>query len=140
MIAAHELAEVMRPPASRVLVVEDNADAAETMRMVLELGGYDAVLAFDGATGMAAARETRPRLVLSDIGLPGMDGYALARALRADPATAGVRLIAITGYGTAADRQRALEAGFDIHLVKPVPPERLLEEVAAALRDDTESS
>lgn len=116
---------------SRILVVEDNRDAAETLRMVLMINGYDAHVAYTGNAGVDAARTLHPDIVLSDIGLPGMDGYAVARALRSDPSTSSAHLIAITGYGSEDDRARAIAAGFDVHLVKPVPPERLIEELAA---------
>jgi CheY-like chemotaxis protein len=112
-----------------VLVIEDNLDAADTLRMVLEVSGFEAHAVHTGPAGVQAAREIRPRIVLSDIGLPGMDGYAVARTLRDDPITATCRLIAITGYGADGDRERALAAGFDLHLVKPVAPERLVREL-----------
>lgn len=103
-----------------VLIIEDNQDAAETLGELLELGGHDVKLAFDGAAGVAAAREARPDVVISDLGLPGeLDGYAVARALRADPALQGVCLIALSGYASEDARRRSREAGFDLHLAKP---------------------
>jgi CheY-like chemotaxis protein len=103
-----------------VLIIEDNQDAAETLGELLELGGHDVKLAFDGAAGVAAAREARPDVVISDLGLPGeLDGYAVARALRADPALRGVCLIALSGYASEDARRRSREAGFDLHLAKP---------------------
>jgi CheY-like chemotaxis protein len=119
------------PPAAparpqRVLVVEDNEDAAESMAMMLELGGHEVAVAHTGVAGVEQARGFQPTLVLCDIGLPGgMDGYAVARAMRADPALRGTRLIALTGYGQEDDKLRAREAGFDEHLTKPVAPETL---------------
>jgi PAS domain S-box-containing protein len=117
----------------RVLIVEDHADAAESMQLLLQLFGHEAETAQDGPAALEAVRRFRPDIVLCDIGLPGvMDGYAVARALRADPAFAGLRLIALTGYGQAEDQQRAQEAGFDMHLTKPVAPtalEKLLAEL-----------
>ncbi|MEO6195077.1 MAG: response regulator [Thermoanaerobaculia bacterium] len=110
----------------RVLVVEDNRDAAESLGLFLELCGFGVTLAYNGPEGLEAAKSVRPDIVLCDIGLPGMDGFQVASALRQDPATADVRLIAVTGYGQEEDRRRALAAGFDIHLVKPVDPEKLL--------------
>src|SRR4051794_33339774 len=93
--------------------------------MLLELIGHEVEVAFDGADGLEKARALRPEVVLCDIGLPGMDGYAVARALRAAPETRGAFLIALTGYGQDDDRRRALEAGFDTHLLKPVDLEAL---------------
>ncbi len=118
--------------ARRVLVVEDNADAAESMQLLLELRGFAAAIAGDGLAGLELARQFRPDVVLCDIGLPGgLDGYAVARALRADPAFAGLRLIALTGYGQAEDQRQAYAAGFDLHLTKPVDPAKLFQLLAA---------
>jgi CheY-like chemotaxis protein len=104
----------------RCLVIEDNVDAAESLGLLLELIGHQAEVAFDGAAGLAAARRLVPDVVLCDIGLPGaLDGYAVARAFRADPDLRSAFLIALTGYGREEDRRRALEAGFDTHLTKP---------------------
>jgi CheY-like chemotaxis protein len=110
----------------RVLVVEDNHDSAESLRMLLTTQGYEVTLAYSGTEGVAAAHRARPDVVVCDIGLPGMDGYAVAKAIRRNPETAGARLIAVTGYGQEEDQTRALESGFDTHLVKPADPERLL--------------
>ncbi len=109
----------------RVLVIEDNADAAETLRDLLALFGHQAEVAHTGADGVEVARRRPPDVVLCDIGLPEMDGYAVARELRADPLTAPIRLVALTGYGQESDRLRAAAAGFDLHLVKPVGPDLL---------------
>jgi signal transduction histidine kinase/CheY-like chemotaxis protein len=111
---------------ARLLVVEDNQDAAESLRMLMELCGYEVTLAHSGPEGVRVALETRPDIVLCDIGLPGMDGFAVAGTLRGHAETAHARLIAVTGYGEDTDRRRALEAGFNAHLVKPVDPEKLL--------------
>lgn len=113
-----------------VLVVEDNRDSAEGLRMLLEICGYKVSLAHTGPEGLETAKLKRPDVVLCDIGLPGLDGFAVAMALREDPNTASTKLIAVTGYGQDADRRRALEAGFDVHLVKPVEPDRLLKHLA----------
>jgi PAS domain S-box-containing protein len=110
----------------KVLVVEDNRDSAESLRLLLASAGYDVTLAFSGTEGVELAHRARPDVVVCDIGLPGMDGYAVARALRNDPGTRRARLIAVTGYGQEGDRTRALESGFDKHLVKPADPETLL--------------
>jgi CheY-like chemotaxis protein len=104
----------------RCLVIEDNVDAAESLGLLLELAGHQAEVAFNGAQGLEKARRSAPEVVLCDIGLPeGLDGYAVARAFRADPALSGAFLIALTGYGENEDRRRAAAAGFDTHLTKP---------------------
>jgi signal transduction histidine kinase/CheY-like chemotaxis protein len=108
------------PRASRrVLVIEDNPDIAAMMREALELEAHHVVVAGDGPEGLRQARESRPDVVLCDIGLPGMSGYDVARALRADEALAGVRLVAVSGYGQPNDLALSAAAGFDRHLVKP---------------------
>lgn len=120
--------------ALRVLVVEDNRDAAETLGELLEIEGHEVRLAFDGAEAVRIAHELRPDAVISDIGLPGeLDGYSVARALRADPEMQGVRLIALSGYANTEARRRSREAGFDAHLAKPADIqtiERMLSGVA----------
>jgi PAS domain S-box-containing protein len=104
----------------RVLIIEDNRDAAESFRDSLLLAGHEVAVAFDGASGLAKAREFAPHVILCDIGLPGgIDGYGVARALRLDPLGARVFLVALTGYALPEDRQLALEAGFDTHVAKP---------------------
>ncbi len=118
-------AEMPEPAAparpQRVLVIEDNMDAAETMATMLELYGHEVAVAHTGPEGVERARSFGPTVVLCDIGLPGgMDGYAVARALRAEPALREARLVALTGYGQDDDKLRAREAGFDEHLTKPV--------------------
>ncbi len=103
---------------SRVVVVDDNRDAAEMLAGVLEKLGCSVQVAYDGASALAVLAKSDPQLVLLDIGLPGMDGYEVARRLRAShPAS---RIVAVTGYGQPSDRARSQEAGFDDHLVKPV--------------------
>lgn len=117
----------------RILLIEDNQDAAETLHDLLELSGHTVEIAFSGPAGVKVAEQFHPDVVLCDIGLPGMDGYEVARLLRGNPETAGTRLIAVTGYGQDEDRARAREAGFDLHLTKPVEPshlERILREPA----------
>lgn len=104
----------------RVLVVDDNADAAEMMAAVLEVEGYQAALAHSGPVALESARASRPDAVLLDIGLPGMDGYEVARQFRQQPDLADVLLIAVTGFGQEQDIQDAAAAGFDHHLIKPV--------------------
>jgi two-component system CheB/CheR fusion protein len=117
-------------PRHRVLVVEDNVDAAETLREMLLLWDHDVEVVHDGRDGIARAHVFQPDVVLCDIGLPGLDGYAVARALRADPAVSSAFLVAVTGYASPEDARRAVGAGFDLHLGKPVPIE-VLEEVLA---------
>jgi CheY-like chemotaxis protein len=104
----------------RVLVVDDNPDSASGMVRLLELQGHQVASAHDGPAAVAAARSFRPDVVLLDIGLPGMDGYQVASALRDDEALSDAVLIAVTGYGQDEDRRRSRAAGFDHHLVKPV--------------------
>jgi signal transduction histidine kinase len=111
----------------RVLVIEDNKDAADSLCMFLGLLGHETRCAYTGPAGVAAAVEFRPDVVISDIGLPGLDGYGVARQLRHHPATSRARLLAVTGYGSDEDRRRSREAGFDLHLTKPVPPEALVD-------------
>jgi PAS domain S-box-containing protein len=110
----------------RVLVVEDNRDSAESLRRLLTIHGYDVSLAYTGTEGVETAQRSHPDVVICDIGLPGMDGYAVANAIRQNPGTASTRLIAVTGYGQESDRLRALASGFDSHLVKPADPRVLL--------------
>jgi CheY-like chemotaxis protein len=124
--------------ALQVLVIEDNRDAAESLRDVIEFMGHAARVAFDAATGMAAARELQPDMVLCDIGLPDMDGYAVARELRTDPQLASCLLVALTGYAQPEDLAKAKAAGFDRHLAKPPSLEALrglLAEVSAGSAD-----
>ena len=107
-------------PARRVLLVDDSVDAAEALSMLLETLGHEVRTMHDGTSALAIVDEFRPEVVILDIGLPGMDGFALARELRKLPSTRDVLLIALTGYGGDEDRLRARAAGFDHHLVKPV--------------------
>lgn len=117
----------------RTLVVEDNDDARDMLRTLLELDGHTVHVAANGIAGLAAALEHRPDVALIDIGLPEMDGYEVARKLRASESLKAIKLIALTGYGQADDARRAYEAGFDLHLVKPVDPERLAEAVSTVV-------
>jgi PAS domain S-box-containing protein len=114
------------PPAAaplHVLVIEDHRDAADTLRLFLEMLGHEVRVAHTGTAGVREAAAWQPDAVISDIGLPGLDGYGVAAQLRADPATARTLLIGVSGYGSAADIRRALESGFDHYLVKPAMPE-----------------
>ena len=109
----------------RILIVEDNVDSAETMQLLLALGGYDARTAYDGAAAVEIARDFMPEVILCDIGLPGKNGFELARELRELPQTRGAFLVALTGYGDDDDRSRATEAGFNAFQLKPVEPDAL---------------
>jgi two-component system, sensor histidine kinase len=109
----------------RVLLVDDNRDFAESLATVLRFNGHAVQIAYDGESALAIAREFRPEVAFLDIGLPGLDGYALAKALRADPTTSGALLVALTGWGQDKDRARTKAAGFDLHFVKPVDPESI---------------
>jgi PAS domain S-box-containing protein len=109
----------------RLLVVDDNVDAAETIAKLLRLSGFDTECVYDGPAALAAVQDKRPDVVVLDIGLPGMDGYEVARRLRAQDAFRRTPLIAVTGYGQENDRQRSVQAGFDEHFTKPVDPEEL---------------
>jgi CheY-like chemotaxis protein len=106
----------------RVLVIEDNADAAESLHLLLDQLGCESAIARDGAEGIAAALAAPPDVVFCDIGLPGLDGYTVARRLRALDWGRRVTLVAVTGYGREEDRRRAEAAGFDMHFVKPADP------------------
>jgi PAS domain S-box-containing protein len=113
------------PGAMRVLIVEDNDDSRETLQDLLALWGHDVTVASDGVSGLRALKEALPDIALIDIGLPGIDGYELSRQIRALRGGEKVRLVALTGYGQPEDRARALSAGFDDHMVKPLEPEKL---------------
>jgi two-component system CheB/CheR fusion protein len=106
-------------PKRRILVVDDNSDVADSLAMLLRLEGHDVEVAYNAPGTFEAVQRMRPEAVFLDIGLPHMDGYEIARRLRADPAAEQVHLIALTGYGQEHDRERAREAGFGAHLVKP---------------------
>jgi signal transduction histidine kinase/CheY-like chemotaxis protein len=112
----------------RILVVEDNEDSREMLRHLLMLDGHQVYEAADGPAGLEAAVRLRPDIAFVDVGLPGLDGYAVARQVRAETGAA-IRLVALTGYGQPEDRRLALEAGFDAHIVKPVAPESLLDAI-----------
>jgi two-component system, chemotaxis family, CheB/CheR fusion protein len=117
----------------RVLVVEDNLDTAETMRCLLADCGFHVAVAHNTEDGLRAARQLQPHIVLCDIGLPDGDGYSVGSMLRQTSGTTSARLIAVTGHAEPIDRQRALAAGFDQHLAKPVDPTTLLRELEVTL-------
>ena len=114
----------------RIVVIEDHEDTADLMREILSSAGHLVETANTGRAGIEAARRVAPDLVFCDVGLPDMDGYAVARALRADPAVARAHLIALTGFHGDEERDRAIAAGFDQHVVKPLDP-TTLEKLAA---------
>lgn len=120
LTAAAEADNSIRVDERRVLIVDDNADAAESLAMLLEHAGCSVDVALDGASALTALARFRPDTVLLDIGMPGMDGYATARLMRATPGGKDLFLVALTGWGQDEDKRRALEAGFDEHLTKPV--------------------
>jgi CheY-like chemotaxis protein len=114
-----------------VLVVDDNVDGADSLALVLRRSGHEVVVAYDGRDALAQSERQAFDVVLLDIGLPDdLDGYEVARRLRAAPGGRRMGLIAITGYGQAEDQRRAYDAGFDAHLTKPVAPERLRQVMA----------
>lgn len=123
-----EAAQAAPPPASRqkVLLIEDNEDAREMMAMMLAAQSYEVLTAVDGYDGLRQAADSAPDVALVDIGLPGIDGYEVARRMRDGEATRAIRMVALTGYGQESDRRSALAAGFDAHLVKPVDMQQLL--------------
>jgi CheY-like chemotaxis protein len=125
----------------RVLVVEDSLDAAESMRALLRTEGHEVEVLQDGAAALARLEDFRADIVLLDIGLPRMDGYMVAHAIRERFALAGrrPRLLALTGYGREEDRSAAFKAGFDGHLAKPVDPRRLLQIVTEELQSKSAS-
>jgi len=126
--------------ATRILLVEDNEMNRDMLSRRLERRGYEVLLALDGAAGVAAAREQRPDLVLMDIGLPVMDGYAATRALKADPATSAIPVIALTASAMVGDREKCFEAGCDDYDTKPVELPRLLAKIEASLARTGRSS
>ena len=118
-------------PGMRVLVADDNRDAADSLQRILALYGYDVKVAYGGAEALAASEAFRPHVAVLDIGMPGADGYDVARQLR-ERLGNGVKLIALTGWGQDGDRRRAMEAGFDFHLTKPIDPGMLNDLLAQA--------
>jgi two-component system CheB/CheR fusion protein len=136
---AHATVYLKPPPGTkrRVLIIEDNVDAAESLKEVVALGGHEVWVALDGPAGMYLARTHRPEIVICDIALPGMDGYEIARAFRADEALRSTYLVAVSGYGRIEDRRGAAVAGFNQHVTKPPSPDaldRILAEAPIAWR------
>lgn len=121
-------------PVHRILIIDDNTDASEALALLLTGEGHEVQTCSDGVQGIDAAATFRPDVVLLDIGLPGMDGYEVARRLRASDVARQALLIAVTGYGQPSDRRRSAEAGFSYHMVKPVEPAALIQILAATVK------
>ena len=136
----HEIVQAPTPSVTtttnrrRILVVDDNIDSAQSLGNLLSMMGHEVRLAHDGLESLSAAEAFRPDVVMLDIGMPRLNGYEACRAIRARPWAAKVRIIALTGWGQPDDRQRSLEAGFDVHLVKPVDPDALNSIMETAMR------
>lgn len=130
-VATPPLAPTLPGQGCRIVIVDDNVDVNDSLRMLLQMAGHEVSPAFDGATAIQLVQANRPQIVLCDIGLPGLDGYAVIRELRAQMGETMPVMVANTGFGQDSDRERALSAGFDHHLVKPVDPALLLQMVAA---------
>jgi CheY-like chemotaxis protein len=118
----------------RILVVDDNIDAATTLARILKLSGHQVEMAHDGATAMVAARRLRPDFVFLDIGLPGMDGFQVADSLRREPGLERARIIAVTGSASEEDRRRLRDANVDYYLVKPVDVDLVVSMVGGRYR------
>jgi CheY-like chemotaxis protein len=129
--ATHEVAMEAPGKSLRIVVIDDNVDANESLNAVLQVMGHEVSAAFDGTAGFELIRDTHPKLVVCDIGLPGMDGYQIIARVRETMKDELPVMIALTGYGQPEDRARALAAGFDHHLTKPVDVEELLRVIAA---------
>ncbi len=112
--------EAVKSAPLRILLIEDNVDAAESASLLLRHEGHEVETAFDAETGLAAAHRFAPQVILCDIGLPGMDGYQIIRKIREDAVLKPIYVVALTGYGRDADRNQALASGFDLHLTKPI--------------------
>ncbi len=117
----------------RIVVMDDNRDAADTLSILLQAFGHESEVAYGGGDGIALVRELLPDVAFVDIGMPDVDGYAVARALKSDPSARQAVLVALTGWGTSEDRARAGEAGFDFHLTKPASPASV-EQILASLQ------
>src|SRR4051812_8801179 len=123
------------PGVLRILVVDDSIDSAESMSLVLGIGGHEVRVEHNGPDALRTAAEYRPDVVLMDIGMPGMNGYEVARKMREAPQTREAALIAMTGYGRQADRDQSKAAGFNHHLVKPVDFETLHNLLSTTVRE-----
>lgn len=110
----------------RILIIEDNRDYADGLQVVFEILGHTAIVTYDGLAGVEAAMRELPDVIVCDIGLPGLDGYEIARTLRQNQATAATFLLAVSGYASHADRERAYQSGFNAHLAKPAEASGIL--------------
>jgi CheY-like chemotaxis protein len=138
-VASLHAAESAAPSVrSRILIADDNRDAADSLSMLLELAGHEVRVAYLGSVALSLARAFRPDVALLDIGMPDLSGYEVAQALRRESWGRGIQLIALTGWGQERDRQEALEAGFNHHLTKPIDPDQL--EAFIAQHRSTETS
>jgi CheY-like chemotaxis protein len=122
------------PRPTRVLIADDNVDAAEMLSMFVSMKGATAYTAYDGLAAVRIGLDVQPDVILLDIGMPGIDGYEACRQLRADPRSAGAFIVALTGWGQEQDIKRAEEAGFDAHLTKPADLDALEQLLAQAKR------
>src|SRR5262249_20594000 len=123
-------------PARDIVLIEDNEDFRGGLRGLLELWGHRVEEAATGRRGLELVRASRPEIVLVDLGLPDLDGYAVARSIRSVPGGKAIFLVAITGYGQPEDRRQAQEAGFDMHLTKPVAPAELAAVLSRAVHEN----
>jgi CheY-like chemotaxis protein len=139
MLNEHEIQNSSNNRRQRILVIEDNRDSAETLCLLLQCCGYEADAVYSGPDGVKEAEQYQPDVVICDIGLPGLNGYEVARKLRANPATAKIRLVALTAYNEAEHRRRSYEAGFEHHFVKPVNPDALQRVLNSHGRNDHQS-
>ena len=126
-VPLHEHSYPPKPPPRRILLIEDNRDAREIYRMMLELEGHLVLEAGEGHRGLELLKTELPDVAVIDLGLPGLDGYQIASSFRREPTSNRVLLVAVTGHATPEARERSRAAGFDHHLIKPVDPEVLRE-------------
>jgi len=134
--AVRPVPATLSPPGRKVLIIDDNVDAADSLGALLRDSGFTCASALDGPSGLNMVTAFEPDAILLDLGLPGLDGYEVARRIRSQPDGAGRLIVAITGYGQERDRRRSFEAGFDAHLVKPVELQELLPILQTARRGD----
>jgi two-component system CheB/CheR fusion protein len=132
--SANPKSKIQNPKSTRVLVVDDNVDAAQTLAELLDWFGHRTFVAHDGPTALEVARVNQPEVILLDIGLPGMDGYEVARQIRQEPGLSQALLVAVSGYGQEEDRRRSRDVGMDGHMVKPVDLEALQQLLSKAVR------
>jgi CheY-like chemotaxis protein len=119
----------------RVLIADDNRDAAESLSILLQIEGHEVTVVHDGEAAVAAFEAFRPHVALLDIGMPGLSGYEIAQEIRKTPHGRAITLVAVTGWGQDSDRARAIEAGFNHHFTKPVEPDALTSLVARVPMD-----